>query len=321
MAATNNIPKVAIITRTKNRIVFLERAIKSVESQTYKDYVHVILNDGGDPGAVNDLLEKYKSSKRIVVHNKESVGITRALNQAILAANSRYITILDDDDSWPDSRLEKTIAYLEESNSKVVAVKMDIVTESVVDGQIKRHSKVVHPQSDEGEISLYKQCFRNYLSNGIITYSRDIYKELKGYDESLPTAEDWDFGIRLLLKYDVPLLREEESLCYYHQRPEQSGVSGNSAFAEIREQERTINLLRNHYLRKELNTGRLSVGYIMNKLSYDDQLVVRLEGHTNYTADKLVVELEEKIDGLMASRMHMNRLSSRIKRYIKPKDR
>ena len=39
--------KVAIITRTKDRPLLLERAIQSVESQTYSDYVHVILNDGG----------------------------------------------------------------------------------------------------------------------------------------------------------------------------------------------------------------------------------------------------------------------------------
>lgn len=320
MTKSNPVPKVAIITRTRNRPIFLERAIKSVEEQTYKNYLHIVLNDGGDPAPVDNLLQRYKKSNRVVIHNKKSVGITKALNQAIRASKSKYIAILDDDDSWPSTRLEKTVQYLEETDNKAVAVKMDIIVETIEEGQIKRLSSTLHPQSGEGEISLYKQCLKNYLSNGVITYRRDVYEELDGYDEMLPTAEDWDFGIRFLLKYDVPILSNEDSLCYYHQRPEQKGLSGNSGFAEVKQQEQTINLLRNHYLRKELNDGKLGVGYIMNKLTYDNQMVVRLEGHINYAAEKLANELEEKVDGRIAENMHKNRLSSRIKRRIKTGD-
>ncbi len=39
---------VTVITRTKNRTLLLERAIKSVLAQTREDWTHVIVNDGGD---------------------------------------------------------------------------------------------------------------------------------------------------------------------------------------------------------------------------------------------------------------------------------
>ena len=56
MVKSTSIPKVAIITRTKDRSKFLERAVQSVLQQTMKDYVHVILNDGGAKNEVNKLL-------------------------------------------------------------------------------------------------------------------------------------------------------------------------------------------------------------------------------------------------------------------------
>ena len=39
--------KVAVITRTKDRPIFLKRALLSVSSQTFSDYIHVVVNDGG----------------------------------------------------------------------------------------------------------------------------------------------------------------------------------------------------------------------------------------------------------------------------------
>ena len=40
--------KVAIITRTKNRCLLLRRAIESVLAQSFADWTHVIVNDGGN---------------------------------------------------------------------------------------------------------------------------------------------------------------------------------------------------------------------------------------------------------------------------------
>ena len=47
---------VAIITRTKDRPLLLRRAVESVLGQTHADWVHVIVNDGGDPAAVEQVV-------------------------------------------------------------------------------------------------------------------------------------------------------------------------------------------------------------------------------------------------------------------------
>lgn len=304
--------KVAIITRTMGRSTLLARALKSVQAQTYKDYVHVIVNDGDDPKKLEAFLEKYPAKNRVVVHSKEFVGLVKVLNLGVRAVDSEYVAIHDDDDTWAPERLEKTIPFLDKTGAKAVVVKMDVVVEEIEGDTIRKISQELHPESGEGEISLFKQCYKNYLSNGVITYRRDVYDELGGYDETLKTAEDWDFGIRLMMKYDVEFLRDEPPLFFYHQRPKQKGADGNSVHADVYQQERTINIIRNRYLRDDLNAGKLGVGYIMNSVPSDLDVVVRLEGHVNRTADRLGAETREAMHDI-EKRLYLPRIIRRLR--------
>lgn len=307
--------RVAIITRTKDRDVLLRRSLESIASQTYQDFIHVIVNDGGDRKALEVVLSEYPSKSRVIIDNKQPNMIT-ALNVGIRAVDSEYVAILDDDDTWAPERLEKTITHLDKTGAKAVVVKMNVIVEEIKDGQIHKISEELHPQSGEGEISLFKQCYQNYLSNGIITYRRDVYEELSGYDETLATAEDWDFGIRLMLKYDVDFLRNEEPLFFYHQRPNQRGVDGNSVHAGVLQQEKTITVLRNRYLRNDLTTGQLGVGYIMNAIEHDDTAIVRLEGHINYVKQDIEANMRREVSA-ESKRIRNDIFSAKIVRKIR----
>ena len=282
-------PLTAIITRTKNREFLLERAVQSVISQTSKDYIHVILNDGGDSRKIESLLAKYPDERRKVIHNKSSVGITAALNQAIRAIESDYIAILDDDDMWHPERLERSNALIAERQSKAVVAPMEIVIEDVRSDTIAEVERMPHPESWTGEVSLYRQAHRNFLSNGAIHYARELFDTLGGYDETLPVAEDWDFGVRLLMETDVEQLRSDEALVYYHQRPSvKDGDIGNSVHAQVAEQERAIMIVRNKYLRNDLKAGALGIGYIMNDTEQSLNNIVRLEGHINRSTEPIL---------------------------------
>lgn len=317
MTKDSSAVRVAIITRTKDRPVLLERALKAVDDQTFQDYVHVVLNDGGDPEAFDAAIKRHPNKRRKVIQNTTSVGITPALNQAIQAVDSEFITILDDDDSWHPEKLKTVDDYFKHyPDTQAAVVKMDIVVEDIQDKKIVKKEQYLHPDSGDGEINLYKQCTRNYLSNGAITYRRSLYEALNGYDEQLRTAEDWDFGLRTLLKVDVEFIRSESSLVYYHQRPTQKGTEGNSVHAGVSEQERTINVLRNKYLREELNEGKLGVGYIMNNAVFDLANVVRLEGHINYAEEQTRSSVNAHIDE-KARRLYDRQLVQRVKRGVK----
>ena len=298
-------PKVAVITRTRNRTILLERALESVQSQTMSDFVQVIVNDGGDKAAVEKLVKKYPKENLLVLHNDTSVGHTRALNQGIRALKSTYVAILDDDDTWDPHCLEKVVSFLDVTTAKGAVVIMDRIIEEIKDTEIIEISRNRWLPEQE-YISLYKQCLDNYLATNCFIYRRDVYDELGGYDEKLGVAEDWDFGLRFLVKYDVELLRTESPLAFYHHRPEMKGDSGNSVFAGVSEHIYHQHMLANKYLREDIQKGVFGLGYIINSLKYDREQdnirrqreledVVRIEGHINYTAKKQDDTLNEML--------------------------
>jgi glycosyltransferase involved in cell wall biosynthesis len=67
--------KIGVIMRTKDRPILLQRALQSVTQQTFKDWQLVIVNDGGDPGPIDDLLsaldtELQKKSSWLHIQNQ-----------------------------------------------------------------------------------------------------------------------------------------------------------------------------------------------------------------------------------------------------------
>jgi glycosyltransferase involved in cell wall biosynthesis len=267
--------KVAVITRTQNRPLFLERAIKSVHNQTMTDFVHVIINDAGDPKPVDDLIDKYKdliNGRVKVIHNKVSNGMEAASNKAIKSVDSTYVAIHDDDDTWHPECLERATTRLEEVDFIAgVVVRTDKVIEEVsASGESIDKISVEHWMPDLRVVNLYRQCIDNQMTPITFIYRRSVFAEVGYYDEKLPVLGDWDFGIRLLQKFDVDYLDPGFALANYHHRKFVPGSSNNNSFGSGTERHRYYsNLLMNKHLRQELQEGRLGVGYIMSKLKYN----------------------------------------------------
>lgn len=290
-------PKIAVITRTKERPLFLERAIKSVQNQTMKDFVQVIINDGGDPAPVDELVEEHKNliaGRVMVIHNTESSGMEAASNKAIKSLESDYVAIHDDDDTWAPQFLEQASQHLEQTGAKGVVVRTEKVIEEV-NGQTIKTLKQQPWMPEMKVINLYRQCIDNQMTPITFLYRRSVFEEIGYYDESLPVLGDWDFGLRFLQKYDVEFLDPGYALAYYHHRKYTEGAVGNSNYGSGHEKHRYYtNLLMNKHLRQELNDGRLGVGYIMSQLRYEQNYMARLAQRVmpNFVSSRLKKRVE-----------------------------
>lgn len=281
--------KVAIITRTKDRQVFLKRALESVSRQTYTDFVHVVMNDGGDKGAVDSLVAEqpkdYRDKIRVFHRDKPSGAPDYLFNEAINKVESDYIAIHDDDDTWHPEFLERAIERLDNGAMGVV-VRTDNVYEKN-NGKSIEKVKTDRYMPDIQAVSLYRQCLDNQLTAVAFVYSRRAYNDIGGYDDSLPVVGDWEFGIRFLMKYDVEFVDPGYALAYYHRR-----IEKDNSFASHSHRE-NITKVFNKYLRQELAEGRLGIGYIMNDLRYEQDMI------TGY-ARKI---LPRRINGMIRSRL------------------
>lgn len=258
--------KVAIITRTKDRSLFLKRAINSVAAQSYRDYQHIIVNDGGTVKDVEDVVATFDEQvqERIQVFHREksSNAPDTIFNESIDRVDSDYVAIHDDDDSWHPDFLKQTVELLENGSHGVV-VRTDKIIEKVEATTIKK-VKTEHYMPDLRAVSLYRQCIDNQLTPIAFIYRRSAYEEVGKYDSSLPVVGDWEFGIRFLQKFDVEYLDPGFALANYHHRK-----SNDNSFASHNQRLYTTKVA-NSYLRDELARNQLGVGFIMSKLKYDE---------------------------------------------------
>lgn len=246
--------KVAVITRTKNRVLLLKRAFKSVSSQTFRDFVWVIVNDGGERAPVEEIAEKARASgiEVKVLHHEKSAGMEAASNTGIRSCSSEYIVIHDDDDSWEPAFLERATAFLDKEPLFAGVITHTTRINEVIKNGIVRTTSQYGFNTWLKSVYLMEMLMVNSFPPISFVYKRSIYDTLGGYDESLPVLGDWDFNIRFLQRADIGVIRER--LANYHFRENISDTDdeyGNTVVAGMEKHARYDAILRNHYFRTD----------------------------------------------------------------------
>src|ERR1039458_5976256 len=83
---------VTVVTRTQDRPILLDRAVRSVMQQTLGNLQMVIVNDGGDSGTVEELLEARRDQvqgRAKVVHHEAPRGMEEAGEMAVVLVCNR----------------------------------------------------------------------------------------------------------------------------------------------------------------------------------------------------------------------------------------
>lgn len=251
---------VGIVTRTKNRAVLLRRAIESVANQSYDNWVHVIVNDGGDVESVEKLLKPYKEnfSERIkVIHNPQSVGMEAASNLGLALLDTEYAVIHDDDDSWSPEFLTRMMGVLQQEQKALPSIQGIIcysnrVIETVTGNLVTiEFTDPFNHWIPAGLVSLDRMLYENMFPPISFIFSLNVCREIGGFNEQLPVLGDWDFHVKFMLKHDIWVL--PEPMAFYHHRPTADGVMGNSVIAGLDKHRLYRSLLTNQWLRDDLN--------------------------------------------------------------------
>lgn len=259
-------PKVAVITRTKNRTILLKRAVESVLSQSYGNWVHVIVNDGGEQESVDELLATYTdrySDRLQVIHNPQSLGMEAASNKGVTGSESTYIVIHDDDDSWEPKFLETSVGMLENTpfpSVRGVTTHTNQIFESIDKKSIRETTRLdFDPHLTS--VSLPEITEINKFMPISFLFRRDALEYTGLFDEALPVIGDWEFNIRFLSRFDVIVIKER--LANYHIRVDGHEDYANTVTAKQEEHLFHRDLIVNKHIRADLESGRLSMGMLL----------------------------------------------------------
>lgn len=290
---------VAVITRTKNRPILLARACESVLGQSFGDWLHVIVNDGGDRESVEELLAPLRplyGKRLLVVHNEKSRGMEAASNIGIRASKSNYLVIHDDDDSWHPDFLKECVTWMEEH--RPTGHHAGVVTHSIRVLESINGGRVEHVSNEDfntwlDHVNLFRMAAINNFPPISFVFRRSVWEELNGFNEQLPVLGDWEFNLRVLAQWNIGVIPKK--LANYHHRVNLQTTSyGNTVIGGNETHMTFDNIMRNDLLRDELRSGNLGLGFLLN-VSREFQ---RLSNQQSDVSNRLW-NLEQRLDAML----------------------
>ena len=110
------LPLISVIIPNHNYARFLNKAITSVQCQTYPNLEIIVINNGSTDDSLQ-ILRKYGSQIRLI--EQDNLGQAGARNSGLKVARGDLIAFLDADDFWQEDKLEKQIKLIS-SNCELV---------------------------------------------------------------------------------------------------------------------------------------------------------------------------------------------------------
>jgi glycosyltransferase involved in cell wall biosynthesis len=218
-------PAVSVIIPTCDRPALLLRALASVRAQTAPPAEIIIVDDGRDDAARPTV----DAADVRLLANTHARGASGARNCGAARARGTVLAFLDDDDEWLP-------AYLATALARIAADALDVLCTDLL---YRYEEDGSERPGKEAPAALDAQAFltRNPgLVGSNLVIRAAAFAALGGFDESLLTAEDMDFGIRLSLHDGLRYapLRERLVAHHQHRRPRLCTRRGESMRAGIR---------------------------------------------------------------------------------------
>ncbi len=184
---------VSVIIPTYNRRHTLARAIDSVLAQQHPAHEIIVIDDGSTDETLQWLNSSYSQLNVISQQNK---GVSAARNSGIAKASGEWIALLDSDDYWFPQKLTVQLQLLQQSDARLCHSEEHWI----------RSGKRVNPMNKHQKTGgwIFQQCLPLCaISPSASLINRAVFKELGGFDETLPACEDYDYWLRLCSREPV----------------------------------------------------------------------------------------------------------------------
>lgn len=203
-------PVVSVIIPVYNGAKTIERAVKSVQQQTFSN-LEILVIDNESTDETDTLIKAICKSDCRVRLLKSKKGRSNARNKGLTSLNGKYINFLDADDRLLDQHIERSVNFLEK-NTKYFAY---------VEGfqYVNEENKVI-PSTPSLEIDLNKS---NPFAISSVLFKND--KNLTLFTNGLDHNEDWLFWYQNLISEKIKV---ENNII-----GEQIFVTGNNTMSDL----------------------------------------------------------------------------------------
>lgn len=262
----------SIVTPSYNRPDFLGRLLESICRQTIRDFEVFVIDDASsDQEAYERVVGHFSQAIPLrYLRNEVTRGAQYSRNRGVAASTGKLIAFVDDDDEWMPQKLERQAALFSAASEKLglVYTWADAMNEETV---VSHQYRAIH----QGNVlaALLEACF---IPSPTVVVRRAAIEKLGGFDESLPSCQDWDMWTRIAeAGYDVDVVKDILALNHKHQRAS-IGTSRRSLEGFFRFYEKHTDLYKRLGMTRNLSEKYRGLAYQANKTDNRDIAILAL---------------------------------------------
>jgi glycosyltransferase involved in cell wall biosynthesis len=215
MTSASTLPWVDIVVPVYNGASHLRETLATIENQTYKQ-MHIYIVDDHSSDETPSILANHRSRFPLqIIRHPENRGLSAARNSGISSGTGDYIAILDADDIWRPSKIEKQVAMFQSSEPSLGIVSSDF---QIIDEHgVMNDDSIFDYCRDLTPLSRQVLVLGNVVSGGSAALiKRECFNQCGGFDESLSACEDWEMWHRIAAAYSIRIIREPLVLVRRH---------------------------------------------------------------------------------------------------------
>jgi glycosyltransferase involved in cell wall biosynthesis len=215
-------PTVSVIIPSYNCEAYIAETVHSVLSQTYKDFELIVVDDGSSDRTA-EIVADLDHSVRLIVQS--NAGVCAARNRGIREARGKFVCLLDHDDYWFPTKLDRQLRAFEAYPEAGAVYSEFVVWQPDPDGQFldpARFDLASYPDDADPKFSgwVYHQLLLDcWMLTSSAMFKAEVFEQCGVFDESLPYSEDWDLWLRM--SRAVPIIKLRRPTTLYRQHPAQ----------------------------------------------------------------------------------------------------
>lgn len=178
-------PLVSVIIPTYRRSFELERAIISVQTQTYEKCEIIVVDDNDDKEwnqIVQSIINKCSKNNKVsirLIQNHPNLGSAKARNKGIEKSQGDFVVFLDDDDIYLPERVKKQLDVMIEHNADFGITDIVLYNE---DESINETRKRAYLLRKEGQNLLVCHLKYNMTGTDTLMFKKTFLNQLGGFD-------------------------------------------------------------------------------------------------------------------------------------------
>lgn len=191
-------PAITVVIPLYNKEAEVARAVRSVLSQTFRDFQLLVVDDGStDDGP--DIVRRI-SDPRITILRQTNQGVSAARNAGVAAARASLVAFLDADDEWQPGFLRAILDLVAAHAAGIYATAYTIArSDGATFAPAIRRAGLRYP----GIIEDFFATSLGLLSCSSVAIPRHTFLQVGGFRIGLPIGEDFDLWLRIAARHSV----------------------------------------------------------------------------------------------------------------------